>query len=165
MEISNLPNENFMPVIAIYALIATVLFGSGYGTCWKVMNQQVATLHAQIQVSNEEARRVLLERTAAVEQAEADRAASNQQLENEREKNIQLVNTTATDLSNVRMRVRTSNKNCSSPLRKETSTPVVDEGTSTTELPEDFAELLRRKAKECDEVGIYAIEAFKYLNN
>jgi hypothetical protein len=154
-----------MPVIAIYALIAAIVFGSGYGTCWKVMNQQVATLNAQIEVSNADAKRRLLESVAATEKAERDAAEANVQLENEHAKNMQLVSDNSTALSNVRMRIKTVHTNCSSPVPEGTSTGVPTDTTDTTELPEDFEGLLRQKSAECDKVAVYANEAYKFVSN
>ena len=154
-----------MPVIAIYALIAAAIFTSGYGTCWKVMTHQVAVLNAQIEVSNADAERRLLESVAATEKAEKDRAAANVLLEDERTKALQLVSDNNASLANVRMRIRTVHTNCSNQVPKEASAGVPDEATDTTELPEDLVGILRRKAKECDEVAVFAQEAFKYIND
>lgn len=152
-----------MPVIAIYTLIAAVVFGSGYGTCWKVMNQQVATLNAQIEVSNADAKRRLLESVAATEKAEGEAALANIQLEHEHTKAMQLVSDTNASLANVRMRIRTVHTNCSGAVPKSTDTGVPTDTTDTTELPEDFTRLLRNKAVECDKVAVYAEAAYQKL--
>jgi hypothetical protein len=152
-----------MPVIAIYALIAAAIFTSGYGTCWKVMNQQVATLNAQIEVSNADAERRLLESVAATEKAERDAAEANVQLEHEHATNMQLVSDNSTALSTVRMRIKTVHTDCSGAVPKGTSTSVPTDTTDTTELPEDLAGILREKPVECDKVAVYANEAYKFV--
>jgi hypothetical protein len=151
-----------MPVILIYALIAAGIFGSGYGTCWKVMNKEVATLTAQIEVSNEQARTKLLESIAEKEKAESNAVLLNKQLGEEYAKNMQAVNDNAANLANMRMRVRTVHKDCENGVSGNTSTGISKEETNTTELPGDMAELLRQSIKRADEVAVYANKAYEW---
>jgi len=154
-----------MPVIAIYALIAATLFGSGYGTCWKVMTRQIAVLNAQIEASNADAKRRLLESTVATETAELKAAETAKQLEDEALKNIELNADVGRRLAAVRMRVKTVHTNCSGTLPKSSSPSTPTDATDLTELPEEFAGLLRNESLRADNLAVYADECYHFVNN
>lgn len=154
-----------MPVIAIYALIAATLFGSGYGTCWKVMNQQVANLNAQIEASNADAKRRLLESTTATETAERNAAETAKQLEDEALKNIELNANVGRRLAAVRMRVKTVHTNCSGTVPKGSNPGTPTDATDSADLPEDFAGLLRGESLRADNLAVYASECYQFVNN
>ena len=154
-----------MPVIAIYALIAATLFGSGYGTCWKVMNQQVANLNAQIEASNADAKRRLLESVTATETAERNAAETAKQLEDETHKNIELNADLARRLATVRMRVKTVHTNCSNALPKSSSPSTPTDETDSADLPAEFAGLLRNESLRADNLAVYADECYHFVNN
>jgi len=154
-----------MPIIALYALLAATLFGSGYGTCWKVMTRQVAVLNAQIEVSNADAKRRLLESTTATEEAERKAAETAQQLEDEYIKNIELNADIARSLATVRMRVKTVNTNCRGTVPKSSSPGTPTDATDTAELPEDFERLLRAEGLRADNLAVYADECYHFVNN
>ena len=154
-----------MPIIAIYALIAVTLFGSGYGTCWKVMTRQVAALKAQIEVSNADAKRRLLESVTATETAERKAAEIVQQLENEYVKNIELNSVVGRSLDAVRMRVKTVHTNCPDAVSKSDSSGTPTGATDLTELPEDFKRLLRVEGLRSDDLAVYANECYEFVNN
>ena len=154
-----------MPIIAIYALIAATLFGSGYGTCWRVMTRQVAALNAQIEVSNADAKRRLLESVTATENAERKASETAQQLENEYVKNIELNRVVGHSLDVVRMRVKTVHTNCTNTLPKSDSAGTLEETTDTSELPKDFERLLRSEGLRSDDLAVYANECYEFVNN
>ena len=154
-----------MPVIAIYALIAATLFGSGYGTCWKVMTRQIAVLNAQIEASNADAKRRLLESVTATETAERKAAEIVQQLENEYVKNIELNSVVGRSLDAVRMRVKTVHTNCPGAVSKSDSSGTPTGATDLTELPADFEKLLRTEGLRADNLAVYADECYKFVNN
>ena len=154
-----------MPIIALYALLAATLFGSGYGTCWKVMTRQVATLNAQIEVSNADAKRRLLESVTATEVAERKAAETAQQLETEYVKNIELNRVVGRSLDAVRMRVKTVRTNCSNTLSKSDNSGTPTGATDLTELPADFTKLLRDESLRADNLAVYADECYKFVNN
>ena len=154
-----------MPIIAIYAIIAVTLFGSGYGTCWRVMTRQVAALNAQIEVSNADAKRRLLESTTATEEAERKAAETAQQLEDEYIKNIELNADIARSLATVRMRVKTVNTNCRDTVPKGGSPGTPTDATDTAELPADFERLLRTEGLRADNLAVYADECYRFVNN
>ena len=154
-----------MPRIAIYAIIVSVIFGSGYGACWKRMTGQVATLNAQIEVSNADAKRRLLESVAATEKAEHEATIAAVQLETEHDKNLQLNSVINSSLATVRMRVRTVYPDCRGSLSKGSNTKVADSATGTADLPEDFARLLRAEALRADNLAVYANEAYKFVKS
>ena len=154
-----------MPIIALYALLAATLFGSGYGTCWKVMTRQVATLNAQIEVSNADAKRRLLESTTATETAERNAAETAQQLETEYVKNIELNRVVGRSLDAVRMRVKTVRTNCSNTLSKSDNSGTPTGATDTAELPADFEKLLRDESLRADNLAVYADECYHFVNN
>jgi len=154
-----------MPIIALYALLAATLFGSGYGTCWKVMTRQVAALNAQIEVSNADAKRRLLESTKEIEAAERTAAETAKQLEDETHKNIELNADIANRLAAVRMRVKTVHTNCSGTVPKGGSPGAPTDATDLTELPEEFAGLLRAESLRADNLAVYADECYHFVNN
>ena len=154
-----------MPIIAIYAIVAVALFGSGYGTCWKVMTRQVAALNAQIEVSNADAKRRLLESTTATEEAERKAAETAQQLETEYVKNIELNRVVGHSLDAVRMRVKTVHTNCANALPKSSDTGTPTDATDTAELPADFERLLRAEGLRADNLAVYADECYHFVNN
>jgi hypothetical protein len=155
-----------MPTIAVYALIVALLFGGGYGTCWKTMTLEVARLNAQITASNESAKRILQESIASTKKKEAEDLIKNKQREEEYAKNIKVINDNAANLSNVRMRIRTVHTNCSDRVSESTDRGVSEGEADFTELPGDLRELLLTKSKECDKVAVYAQKSYqKFMNN
>lgn len=107
-----------MPIIAIYALIAAVIFGAGYGTAWKQGQQQTAVLEASIESANYQASAVLAAKSAEVEKLTADQAISNLSLEAEHTKNIELVANSGAALDAARRMWASHQPRCSGSLPK-----------------------------------------------
>lgn len=154
-----------MPIIAGYALIALTIFGAGFGVAYKYEHAQVEVLNLQIQVSNETARRELLEAVKETEQAEQAATVVSIQLESEHVKNVKLNGDLSSSLSSVRMRVPAKRSNCSNALPKDTSTPVPADTTDYYDLPEDLAGLLRSEALRADNAVAYGQECFKFVTS
>jgi hypothetical protein len=110
-----------MPIIAIYALIAAALFGGGYGSCWSHMTKQVSALNAQIQLSNEDAKRKLLDAITQAERAEQDAAIANTSLETEHEKNVDINTHLSDSLAATRMYIYAKHTNSGCPTSKGVS--------------------------------------------
>ena len=128
------------------------------------MNQQVANLNAQIEASNADAKRRLLESVTATETAELKAAETAKQLEDEALKNIELNSDLARSLATVRMRVKTVNTNCRGTVPKGSSPGIPTDATDFTDLPEDFAELLRAEGLRADNLAVYASECYQFVN-
>ena len=129
------------------------------------MTRQVAALNSQIEVSNADAKRRLLESVTATETAERKAAEIVQQLENEYVKNIELNRVVGHSLDAVRMRVKTVRTNCSNTLSKSDSSGTPTGATDLTELPTDFEKLLRTEGLRADNLAVYADECYRFVNN
>ena len=152
-----------MPIIAIYALIAAALFGGGYGACWSRMTGEIAALNAQITLSNEDAKRKLLESITSTERAEQAQRDTNAQLEAEHVKNVDISNHLSDSLAATRMYIPTKHSYCSRAVSKiaGAAEPVID-ATDRIELPTDFAELLRSETKRADSLRNYVFECQQF---
>jgi len=128
------------------------------------MNQQVANLNAQIEASNADAKRRLLESVTATETAELKAAETAKQLEDEALKNIELNSDLARSLATVRMRVKTVNTNCRGTVPKSSSASAPTDATDSADLPEDFTGLLRAESLRADNLAVYASECYYFVN-
>lgn len=152
-----------MPIIAGYALIALTIFGAGFGVAYKYEHAQVEVLNLQIQVSNETARKELLESVTATERAEQEAQVTSIQLESEYAKSIKLSGDLSSSLATVRMRVPAKRSGCSNALPKDSSTTVPADTTDYYDLPEDLAGLLRSEAIRADNAAAYGQECYKFV--
>ena len=101
----------------------------------------------------------------ATETAELKAAETAKQLEDEALKNIELNADVARRLAAVRMRVKTVHTNCSGTLPKSSGPGTPTDATDLTELPEEFAGLLRNESLRADNLAVYADECYHFVNN
>jgi hypothetical protein len=152
-----------MPIITIYAVIAATVFGSGYGACWSHMTKQIATLEAQIDLSNTEAATVLRNSTIAAKQSESDAQVAAVQLQDAHDKSLKLTTDLHHSLLAIRMRDPGQRSDCTNPLPENSHTPGITPAADTGDLSTAASGFLRSEAYRADTLAIYASECHQFV--
>jgi hypothetical protein len=139
-----------MPPLAIYALIASIIFGSGFAACYRFEHWQIVILEQKIDEANNKAAIVLAAETARVTAGLQEQDLLNIQLESQNAKNTKLQLDSVVTL-NAASRVWNSHQaRCTNTLRagsdKPGSTENNGEGTwlDSKQLSEGIDQLVPR---------------------
>jgi len=147
----------------IFAIIAVVSFGAGFGTSYQISKAEIQHMSDGIAAQNREAELQYAALTEEANKATAAALKANIELEDANAKTIKNITRQRDDFKLQRM-YDTHRKGSSCPPTKITdSSTVINTATDDGELSIELTEFLKSEAFRADEISAYAILCDQFI--